>query len=185
MVSRKAFAQAIRMLTSNNVKFTLIGGSVIAIAVGASDLGDDIDLFAESPNVIDNEDAYRAMAEANSWDYGQTWLGTPRITMLVEGEEVPVEFYDNLYDFYVPEDFISSARRVEVEGIKVKSIGVEHYLVLKARAGREQDEDALKEIGSLVKGGRLRVDRGRVEELAGEFDERQVILRRLREHGII
>ncbi len=185
LVSRRAFAETMKLLLANDLKFTVIGGAVIALATGADDMGEDVDLFAESPNVINEEDAYRSIADSNSWDYGQTWLGTPRITVIVGDEEVPVEFYDNLYDFYVPEDFISSARKVEVEGVRVKAIGVEQYLVLKARAGRKEDEEALKNIGESVKRGRLKVEASKVLQLASEFDEGQVIVRRLREYKII
>lgn len=48
-------------------------------AIGSRDLGDDIDLFAESPSVLFEENYYRRVAEENGWILGYTWLGTPRI----------------------------------------------------------------------------------------------------------
>lgn len=183
MVSRRAFAQAMRRLLDNNFKFTVIGGTIAALAMGQQDLGDDVDVFAESPSIVDNEDAFRSVAEANSWDYGQTWLGTPRITIIVSDEEVPVEFYDNLYDFYIPERFLAEAKRVEVEGVRVKALGLEHYLVLKARSG--SDDETLKYLGEAARKGRLKVEANRIYDLSKEFDDRQVIIRKLKEYGII
>ena len=185
MVSRRAFAAALRALLDNGFRFTIIGGSVISIAVGLDDMGDDIDLFAESPSVVEAEEAYGRAADLNHWELGQTWLGTPRITMVVEAEEVPVEFYDNLYDFYVPERFIHEAKRVDVEGVKVKVIKPEEYLALKGRAGREEDLEGLKRVADLVKRGRLKVSYEEIKKAVEEFDEAQIIMRRLREAGII
>ncbi len=185
MVSRKAFASAMKQLLDAGFRFTVIGGTVVALFAGLKDLGPDVDVLAESPSPLEQEQAYAKLAESRSWDYGQTWLGTPRLTLLAEGEEVPVEFYDNIYDFYVPERFIREARRVDVEGVRVKVIGVEEYLVLKGRAGREEDEEALKQIGELVKRGKLKVDPEKVRELTKEFEEEKIIIRRLSGYGII
>ncbi len=185
LVGRKAFATAMRSLLDSGLKFTVIGGTVVSLEAGLDDVGDDVDLFAESPSVMESEDAYIRVAEANSWHIGQTWLGTPRITVIAEGEEVPVEFYDNLYDFYVPERFIRDARRVDVEGVKVKAIRVEEYLALKGRAGREEDVEGLKRVVELIKRSRLKVSYDEVKRAAEEFEESQIILRRLREVGII
>ena len=185
MVSRKAFAGAMRLLLNSGLKFTIIGSTVVSLDAGLDDMGEDVDLFAESPSVVESEDFYVRVAEANSWHLGQTWLGTPRITVIAEGEEVPVEFYDNLYDFYVPERFIREARRVDVEGVKVKAITVEEYLALKGRAGREEDVEGLKRAVELVKRGRLKVSADEVRRAAEEFEESQIILRRLREVGVL
>ncbi|MGC9209981.1 MAG: nucleotidyltransferase [Acidilobus sp.] len=184
MVSRKAFALAMRALLDNGLKFTVIGSTVISIAAGLDDMGEDVDLFAESPSVVEDEQAYVRVAEANSWHYGQTWLGTPKITVLVEDTEVPVEFYDNLYDFYVPERFIREARRVDVEGVKIKVIKPEEYLALKGRAGREEDVEGLKRVADLIKRGRLKISYDEVKRAAEEFEESQIIIRKLREVGI-
>ena len=184
MVSKKAFAEAMRLLLDNGFRFTIIGGTIIALAVSSDDLGPDVDVFAEHPNVTD-EQRYLSAAEANSWDYGQTWLGTPRLTIVAQGEEVPVEFYDNIYDFYVPERFIRDARRVEVEGVRVRMLTPEQYLVLKGRAGRDVDEEALKQIGELVRKGRLKVDADRIREAAKEFEDERIIIRRLAQYRII
>lgn len=185
MVSKQEFAAAVKALLDAGFKFTVIGGTVVELALGSRDLGDDIDVFAESPDVLGEEDAYRFIAEERGWEYGQTWLGTPRVGVRVDDSVVPVEFYDNLYDFYVPPLVLERAQRVNVAGARVRMVLLEDHLVLKANAGRQSDLERLKEIGKYVKRGRLKVDRDKVFEAASEFEDAQVIIRRLRDAGVI
>ncbi|MEN2999404.1 MAG: nucleotidyltransferase [Acidilobaceae archaeon] len=184
MVSRNALARALKALLDHGFRFTVIGGTVVEYALGKEDLGDDVDLFAEHPSPVFDEGEYRRFAEELGWSYGQTWLGTPRIVASV-GEEVPIEFYENLYDFYVPEKVLEGSVRVEIGEIKVKMVTLEHYLLLKANSGRGVDMDRLAEIAKLVKRGRLALDVRKVEEGARSFDEGEVLLRRLREVSLL
>ena len=181
MVSKQSFAKAIRLLLDNGFQFTVIGGTVIEVAIGSKDLGPDIDLFAEEPNVFMEEEYYR-IAEELGWGVGQTWLGTPALIARLE-EEFPIEFYDNLFDFHVPEEILHRAIRVNVGGVRVKMITIEDHIVLKANAGRSSDIDRLKELSKLVKKGKLKVDSRKMQEAAKLFPDEKVILRRLRDSG--
>lgn len=154
-------------------------------AIGSRDLGDDIDLFAESPSVLFEENYYRRVAEENGWILGYTWLGTPRIIARIGDEEVPVEFYDNIHDFYIPPIFVERSVKVNVEGVRVRMIQPEDHIVLKASSGRSIDIERLKEIGRLIKKGRLTVDKAKLLEATSEFEDREVIIRRLKEASII
>ncbi|MEB3778697.1 MAG: nucleotidyltransferase [Desulfurococcales archaeon] len=183
MVSRNGLASAVKMLLGEGFRFTIIGGTVVELRLGSRDLGDDVDVFAEHPSVLVDEGVYYGL-ESRGWIVGQTWLGTPRVIVHVNNEDVPVEFYDNLYDFYVPEEVIESAERVNLSGVRVKIIGLEDHIVLKANAGRGSDLERLKEIARHIKRGRLRVDKRRIKETASLFDDEVVILRRLKDSGI-
>ncbi len=184
VVSRRGFASVVRVLLDYGFRFTVIGGTVVEVELGSRDLGDDIDLFAEDPSVVLAEDEYYRVGEELGWSVGQTWLGTPRLLARVEGEgEVPVEFYDNIYDFYVPPEILERARRVRVSGVNARMVLLEDHIVLKANAGRREDMDRLKEIARLVKKGKLRVDPRKIVEAASLFDDEPVILRRLRDAG--
>ena len=185
MVSRRAFSGVVRLLLDRGFRFTVIGGTVVELALGSRDLGEDIDVFGEEPSPL-FEDEYRLLAEEMGWVVGQTWIGTPRVVARFEGEEVPVEFYDNLHDFYVPPEMLERAERVRVDGVRVRMVRLEDHIVLKAHAGRGMDMDRLKEIARLVKKGRLSVDRKAILEAASLFgDEERVIVRRLREAGLL
>ncbi|MCE4624723.1 MAG: nucleotidyltransferase [Desulfurococcales archaeon] len=183
MVSKKEFAQALRKLLDSGFRFTVIGGSVVELELGSRDLGDDIDLFAEAPSPVIEEEEYYRVAEENGWVIGQTWLGTPRVIVRVDQAEVPVEFYDNIYDFYVPEEILRDARKIRVSGVTVRAVRVEDHIVLKANAGRRSDMERLQEIARLVKKGKLQVDVKRIQWAAELFDDRKGILNRLRSAG--
>ncbi|MCE4627439.1 MAG: nucleotidyltransferase [Desulfurococcales archaeon] len=181
MVSKQSFAKALRMLLDQGFQFTVIGGTVIEVALGSKDLGPDIDLFAEEPNVF-MEEEYYSVAEELGWGIGQTWLGTPSLIARLE-EEFPIEFYDNLFDFNVPEEMLQRAVKMSVGGIRVKMITVEDHIVLKANAGRSSDMERLKELARYAKKGKLKVDNKKLLDAAKLFHEEKVILRRLREAG--
>ena len=182
MVSKKGFAGAVRSLLDEGFRFTVIGGTVVELALRSRDLGPDVDVFAEEPNAL-FEDEYRLLAEEKGWGYGQTWLGTPRLVVRVEGEEVPFEFYDNIHDFYVPPEILERAERVSVAGVRVRMVTVEDHIVLKANSGIGQHMVRLEELAKLANKGRLRVDTGRLREAASYFPDESVIIRRLRDAG--
>jgi len=183
LVSRSGVAGAVRSLLEEGFRFTIIGGTIVELRLRSKDLGDDVDVFAEHPSVLVDEAAYYGL-EARGWVVGQTWLGTPRVIVHVGNEDVPVEFYDNLYDFYVPQEVIESAERVNISGVRVKIVGLEDHIVLKANAGRGTDLERLKEIARHVKKGKLSIDKRRIKETASLFEDEPVILRRLRDSGI-
>ncbi len=183
MVSKKAFAEAVRSLLDEGFRFTVIGGSVVELALGRRDLGDDIDVFGEKPSPVVEEEEYARVAEERGWTLGQTWLGTPRLLLRAGNEEIPVEFYDNIYDFYVPEEILARAGKTRVSGVTVRMVSLEDHIVLKANAGRGSDIERLKEIARLANKGKLSVNPEKLREAASLFDDEQVILRRLRDAG--
>ena len=185
MASRVSVSKALRALLDRGFRFTVIGGTVVELALGSSDLGDDVDLFGEEPSPL-FEDEYRVVSEELGWVMGQTWLGTPRIIARVSGEDVVLEFYDNVHDFYVPEELLGRAERITIDDVRLRVVRLEDHIVLKAHAGRGSDMERLKEISRLARRGRLRIDRAKLLEAASFFgEERQVIVRRLEEAGIL
>ncbi|MEB3773388.1 MAG: nucleotidyltransferase [Desulfurococcales archaeon] len=181
-MSRRAVAEVLRVLLDEGFRFTVIGGTVVELALGSRDLGDDVDLFTEEPSVLD-EGEFLRVGEEYGWIVGQTWLGTPRLVARARGEDVPVEFYDNLYDFYVPPEIVEASTRIQLDGVRVRVVSVEDHIVLKANSGRGSDMERLKEIARLYRRGRIRIDRSRLLEAVNLFDEPHVLLRRLRDAG--
>ena len=184
MVTHSEFAEAIRLLLDEGFTFTVIGGTIVEVKLGSRDLGDDIDLLAESPDVITSEDEYFSLANRKGWVIGQTWLGTPRILVRIGDSEIPVEFYDNLLDFYVPPSMLERAERVRIGDVRVRMLRLEDHIVLKANAGREKDLKRLQEIARHIRRGRLSVDKDIIRRAIDEFEENTVIIRRLRDSGI-
>ncbi|MEB3851857.1 MAG: nucleotidyltransferase [Desulfurococcales archaeon] len=183
MVSASIVGRVVKELAGEGFRFTIIGGTVVELALGSRDLGDDVDVYAEEPDVLVEEEKYREVAERRGWVLGQTWLGTPMILVRVGDVEVPVEFYDNMFDFYVPPSMVERARRASVGGARAKVVRLEDHIVLKANAGREKDIERLREIASLASKGKLHLNLKAIKEAASEFDDEPVILRRLRDAG--
>ncbi|MFP3228269.1 MAG: nucleotidyltransferase [Caldisphaera sp.] len=185
MVSSKAFTEIIRKLLDEGIKFTVIGDTVILLNIKSEEVGEDIDLFVESPSILENEGFYEGIAEKYKWLYGRTWLNTPKITAIINNEEINLDLYDNLYDFYIPESFIKNAQRIDVNGLRIRAITIEQYLVLKSYSGKEEDIEKLKEVLIILKKNRIKIDENKIVEAAKELGEENTILRRLKEIGYL
>jgi predicted nucleotidyltransferase len=170
-----------------NVEFVIIGSTVLQLALRQEELSDDVDVFVIRPSPVAEEEFFREVAGKNGWSMSFTDLGTPRLmAKSSSGREIVVELYENVYDFYVPENVLNSARKIKLRGEALRVISLEDYVVLKARAGRESDLRDLKGIGSLVATGRLRLDRRLVERRLQLFEEDAgVIRRRLESVGLL
>ncbi|AFZ70387.1 putative nucleotidyltransferase [Caldisphaera lagunensis DSM 15908] len=185
MVSLKAFVEILRKLLDEGVKFTIIGDTVILLNIKSEDLGEDIDLFVESPSILENENFYEELSNKNKWSYGKTWLGTPRITAVIFNEEINLDLYENLYDFYIPNSFINNAQRIDINGLRLKTISIEQYLVLKSYSGKEEDIEKLKDILNIIKKNKIRIHEDKIVEAAKEVGEENTILRKLKELGYL
>ncbi len=164
----------------------IIGGTCIELALGRKYFEGDVDLFSTTLSPTFDEEDLRRVAESCGCSVGQIGWGVARLVCESGGEAVEVEVYENMFDVYVPQDFIDAAVEYKVGGSVVKALRPEHHIVLKARAGREKDLDDLKRIATLVLEGKLKIDHSAVEEAIRKFDEEEqrVMERRLRDSGL-
>ncbi len=180
MVSRAAFIRVLKELSSRKVKYVVIGSSILHIAAGNEDLGDDIDIFVFQPDLLAEEEFYHKLADELGWGIGQTWLGTPKIIAKIGDEEVEVDLYTNLFDFFISPEFLKTASRVRINSFRVKMLDPEAYLVLKAKFADSEKMNELKAyFGS--KGFDLKKIKNLLSLIPRE-DER-VVRRKLREIG--
>ncbi len=180
LVSRSAFVKVLKELSSRKVKYVVIGDSVLHLATGDSFMGDDIDLFVFQPDLLAEEEFYHKLADELGWGVGQTWLGTPKLLAKEEGEEVEVDLYTNLFDFFISPELLKTASRVRINNFRVKALEPEAYLVLKAKFA---DSARMKELKSFF--GSRGFNKRKIEEylkLMPREDER-VVRRKLREIG--
>ena len=176
------YAEVIRLLRSRGFDFILIGGAFFDLVSKRGYIRGDIDLFALSPDPFFEEDVYRELASSQGFEVEQTWLGTPR---LVHPDGFPIEFYQNLMEFEMPPRFLEDRVEKKLGGVSVSVLGVEHNILLKARAGLVEERH-ISELVALLGSGRLRYDKGRLRELLGEFEENwKVIERILEDKGIL
>jgi len=151
-------AGIIDKLRSRGFKGVVIGSTVIQLYLGSKKLEDDVDFFALEPSPLIEEDFYRGIASEHGWGFSYTELGTPRLIVRLPRGEVVLEFYENIHDFYIPEEMLRRAPVERVQGVPVQHLLKEDYVVLKAKAGRNKDIQDLRRIYSLYKTGRLKLD---------------------------
>ncbi|MEM2235457.1 MAG: nucleotidyltransferase [Desulfurococcaceae archaeon] len=163
------------------VKFVLIGDTVVQLRLGRKELEGDLDLFVLEPSIIFEEEFYINLAEEKNWVYTRTEAGTPRIIAKADASEITVELYENLLDIYIPVKFIDEAKVIEVNGVKVKSIGLEEYFILKARQGVNLNKLS-KYLRQLKKLDRSLIERAL--KYMPEEDEKAIVSR-LKDIGIL
>lgn len=52
-----------------------------------------------------------------------------------------VDLLENILDIYIPLDFFSSLREVDLSGVKTRAVGLEELLVLKAKIATKEAEE--------------------------------------------
>jgi len=175
-----------RKLQQHGIRGVVVGSTVVELALRRKRFEDDVDIFALEPSPLVEEDRYREIASQEGWQVSQTALGTPKfIVKLPSGEEVIVEFYENIFDYYIPPEILEQAPRKSIGGVEVKLLRVEDYIVLKAKAARDTDIEDLRIVKEYVDEGKLKIDTRIVKrdiELLPE-EERSFVVNKLREVG--
>ncbi|HIQ03486.1 MAG TPA: nucleotidyltransferase [Desulfurococcales archaeon] len=166
MSRRSVLRLVIGKLKDKGVECVIIGSDVLELVGGIkiSEL-DDIDLFVTNMSTLLEEQLFRGIAKENNWYYSTTWLDTPKYIIPYGGREYHVELYENIYDFYIPPELLDLSVKVKLNGkVTCRSLNVEAYLILKAKAGREKDNEDLKRISELISRGRLRINKTTLRE---------------------
>lgn len=179
---RREVAEVYRELEERGVEAVVIGDTVVQLALGLTELEGDLDLFVLRPSPLVERQFYQDLAEVKGWDITTTEIGTPALVVPLSEGQLVVELYENYMDIDIPEEIIEDAQEHRIDGIKLKAIRPEHYIVLKARQG--VDLDKLKRYLSELKRRGLNV---KLIEWAVSLyldDEREVISERLRGIGL-
>ena len=175
-----------KKLQEHGIRGVVIGSTVIELALRRKSFEDDVDVFALEPSPLIEEELYSSIAEKEGWQISYTALGTPKfVVKLPSGEEVIVEFYENIHDFYVPSEILDQAPKKTIGGVEIRLIRPEDYIVLKAKAAREPDIEDLRIIREYIDEGKLKVDERIIKrdiELIPE-EERSFVVNKLRELG--
>ncbi len=174
-------------LERRGVGGVIIGSTVYQILLKWRELEDDVDVFATSFSPSFDEDVLLQAAEELDCFVGQNDWGMPQLRCPLRDEELSIEFFENLYDFYVPQEIIDSARKVRLGDYEGKAILLEDYLLLKAKGGRSKDLESLWFISDLLKSRKLKISKGLIQEHIKlfDYDDAKLIKKRLREAGII
>jgi Predicted nucleotidyltransferase len=151
--------------------FVIIGDTVVDLELGRKGTESDVDLFILSVSVFIDEDKIREFAFDRGWDFGKTPIDTPRLIIGVDDEQLQVDMYENIQDFFVPQDIIENAQERKIGNEYFKVIRIEDYILLKANAFREEDEDELKTLVYLIGSGKIEIDKNYLKSHIQSFQE--------------
>ncbi|RLG77127.1 MAG: nucleotidyltransferase [Thermoprotei archaeon] len=182
----KQLAEAIENLRSIGFDGVIVGSTTLHLALKRGELEDDVDLFVTSCSPFMEEDRLREEAHRRGWSVGYTELGTPAVIMNIDGSDIRVELYENIHDFYIPEEVLKlCTRRITVSGTAIHHLAVDCWLILKARRGSEQDLETLLTVKRLVSKHVIRLDHSLMKRVLELYeDDKGYILSRLRSVGL-
>ncbi len=172
-----------KKLEDLGLRFVIIGNTSILYAMGQRVFQDDLDLYVYEGSLASVESDLRSIADDMGWDVGATELGTPSLIIRRDDEEIAIDLYEALHDFYVPERIIETSRDIGLGNVKVKILTPEQHIVLKARAGSEESIEDLSKYVDLIESGELKINLQEIKKLAQLFDDARTIIYRLRKAG--
>ncbi|ABU82019.1 nucleotidyltransferase [Ignicoccus hospitalis] len=164
----------------------IIGGTSVELEARNKKFSGDLDLFPTNHYALVEEDFFRTIADEEGWEYGHTGLGTPKMVAKGPKNEVEIEFYDNIMDFYVPDEILNEAKTVEIKGVKIKKVSPEDYVVLKSRSEDPEAISIIRGVKALADSGKITLNVRKIKERLELFPETDVPLmkKRLKEAGI-
>lgn len=181
---KTALRQVSTELEKRGVEFVLVGSAVLPITYGLPYDPRDVDLFVINKSTIMDSELFEEIARENDWDVGTSEHGTIYYEIVAGGETVHVDLLENILDIYIPPEFFSETKEVNINGAKVRSIGLEELLVLKARIATKDAEDFINEIARLIAEHDVKLDYDKIRRLASLYEDVEGILKRLRRNGI-
>jgi len=166
--------------------FVIIGDTILDLALNRKGTESDVDVFPTSISAFAEEDRIRELAYSKGWDFGRTPIDTPRVIATIDAQQLQIDFYDNIQDFFIPQKVLEDSVEVKLGKYSFRAVSLEDYVLLKANAFRDEDEDELKTIFYMIGEGRISLDRDKIAERSNLFEENAgSIVQRLRSVGIL
>jgi len=183
---RSVLAEAIKALRSKGIDGVIVGSTSYMLALGLKEFEDDLDIFVTSLSPTFDEDVIRSGAEELGCFVGQTEWGTPQLHCRIKDKDIVIELYENMYDFYIPEEMLNEAVTYKVNDVEVKALRVEDYIIIKAKTGRERDIEDIRYLSDLVRSKKLRIDLDIMKKRLKLFEDFEVrlIVKKLKTIGI-
>ena len=182
----KQLAEAFRKLSEIGIEGIIIGDTCINLELGNKQLEGDIDLFVTNMSPIMESNRIIVVAEEKGWSTGTTELGTPSIILRVNDADITVELYENVLDFYIPQELIELClQEYDINGTKIRCLSKECWLVLKAKRGAMQDLSEIRFALELIERNNVKLDKNKIMKAIEIFgEEAQAIYDRLRSAGL-
>jgi predicted nucleotidyltransferase len=182
----KHVAKVLEEISREGIEGILIGNTCLNIELGNKFLEGDLDLFVTSLSPLTESTRIIAMAEEKGWSTGTTELGTPSITITVNNIDITVELYENIMDFYIPQEILDLClQEYSIEGNKIRCLSKECWIVLKARRGASQDLNEVSFAIELLEKNGIKIDKNKLKKAVEAFTEdAHYIYERLRSIGL-
>ncbi len=172
-------------LNKRGVDHVLVGSAVLPLVYNIKYDPRDVDLFILNKSTVLDYELFEEIAKENDWDMGTSDHGTIYYELIVGGDAVRVDLLENILDIYIPLDFFSGLREVDLGGVKTRAVGLEELLVLKAKIATKEAEEFINEVARLVLEHDIRLDYNKIKKCASLHPEdAEGILKRLRRNGI-
>jgi len=174
-----------KKLSEAGLETVIIGGTTIELELRKKQFSGDLDLFPTNHFALIEEDLFRTFALEMGWEYGHTGLGTPKMVASGPKSQVEIEFYDNIMDFYVPQEILDEAKAIELKGVKIRKISPEDYVVLKSRSEDPEAIDVIRGVKALADQKKISLNIRKIKERLELFPETDVptMRGRLRQAG--
>jgi predicted nucleotidyltransferase len=141
------FKELFASLNANNVRYLLIGGYAVGV-YGYSRTTNDIDIFVAD----DRENTHRLIAALNDFGVGSSDLSQifveKRSLVEIGVEPVKVQLM-NFADGIVFDEAFERSNIVEVEDIRITTIGRDDLIANKLASGRHKDLDDVERLGRI------------------------------------
>lgn len=180
--SKLDLARVYGKLMIRGVEAIIIGDTCVQLALGYAEFEGDLDLFVINPSPIAERDFFQQLAEEEGWEITTTEIGIPALIVPSSVGNLIVELYENFMDIDVPVEILEDAVEYKVEGVKIRALKPEYYLVLKARQG--VDIDKLEEYVAKLRGRGLNAKLVEYATSLYPKGEKEVIEERLRKVGL-
>lgn len=177
--SARVLAKILDLLGREGISGVLVGSTALQLAAGMQRFDGDVDLFVTSTSVLANLGIVEEFVRRYGCLLGSTWVGTPSITCYIDGEEVIVDLYENMHDFYIPTEILEDSVEYEVQGVKVRAVRPEDYMVLKAVSSAIEDPDIVRSLREFLRSKKIKLSRKLIESRLQLFEDPQAIMRRL------
>ncbi|MEZ0319001.1 MAG: nucleotidyltransferase [Pyrobaculum sp.] len=171
-------------LDKKGIEYVLIGSAVLPLVYGIDYDPKDIDLFILNKSTVLDNELFEEIAQEHDWDVGTSDHGTIYYELIVGGEAVRVDLLENILDIYIPPELLADARELTIDGARIKSIGLEELLVLKAKIATKDAEEFINEVARIVMERDIKLDYKKIKKYASLYEDAEDILKRLRRNGI-
>ncbi len=181
---RAALKTVAEELDKREVDYVLVGSAVLLFLYKVEYDPRDIDLFVLNKSTVLDSEFFEKIAEENDWDVGTSDHGTLYYELITKGEVVRVDLLENILDIYIPLELFAEPHVVKIDGVEIKSIGLEELLVLKAKIATREAENFINEIARITLERGIKLNHEKMKKYAALFEDQEGILKRLRRNGI-